>query len=347
MLLVEKFGADAFRQTLLATPAMMAENVPFLDVQVEETYKKVVAKLENVLSFYEMIAPQNNLESIDFSEDASKNIIDKWILNRLAEVVNTTTNSMNEYKIADATRLFVGFIDDLSTWWLRRSRERLKDNANSQDYKEALGTLYYVLNEFSKTIAPFMPFLAERVYQTVNKNNTCNQSLHEAANWQRKESVHLESWPKIVSVIEEKILEEMNEVRAIVTELLMIRQKNNIGVRQPLAKAFINKDLPESYKKIIAEEVNIKEVEYGDKNDLDLTITEELKKEGDYRDLVRKIKDLRKENNLTPSDLISLSIKAPQDKLDQIKSFSENLKIECKLSSIDFALGEEQIILKK
>ncbi|MEI6352741.1 MAG: class I tRNA ligase family protein [Candidatus Nomurabacteria bacterium] len=339
MLVVEKFGADAFRQTLLSSPAMCAENIPFSDNNVEETYKKIVAKLENVLSFYEMLEVSHN-----FNDDLLKgfdNPLDNWIFTRLNEIIANTTKSMNEYRLDQATRPFDKFIDDLSTWWLRRSRDRLK----SEDGVSAEFTLYKVLNDFSKVIAPFMPFLAERIYQSVNKENL-----------NKKESVHLESWPKEFLVVDEKVLEEMVEVRSLVTEALMIRQKNNLPVRQPLSSVTTKIKLDEKYFEILKDEINVKEIildekaEYSESSNLflDLNITEELKKEGEYRELTRKVKDLRKENNLVASDIVSLLVKTNQERKDFILTFKEELMKDCKLSDVEFEESEkeEMVIVK-
>ena len=147
----------------------------------------------------------------------------------------------------------------------------------------------------------------------------------------------------------------MNDIRGLVTEALMQRQKNNIPVRQPLSKLFINKKIDEKYLSILKEEINIKEIlidnskEYSkDQNViLDLEITPELKREGDYRELIRKIKDLRKEKNLTPNDIAILFIETDKERIDFIKSFKEELKKDCKLSEIKLIEGnEEKIILE-
>lgn len=335
LVLVEKFGADAFRQTLLSSPAMCAENILFSDASVEETYKKIVAKLENVLSFYEMLEVSHN-----FNDDILKgynNPLDIWIFTRLNEVLINTTASMNTYRLDQATRPFDKFIDDLSTWWLRRSRDRLKgEDSSSAEY-----VLYKVLNEFSKIIAPFMPFLAERIYQSVNENNG-----------NKRESVHLESWPKEFMVVDDKVLTEMTEVRSLVTEALMVRQKNNLPVRQPLFSLTTKINIDKKYFEILQEEINVKEIiidenqNYdADKNlILDLELTAELRKEGEYRELTRKIKDFRKENNLVASDIVSLLVKTNLERIDFIKSFEEELKKDCKLSDIKFEEAEREEI---
>ncbi len=342
MTLVEKYGADAFRQTLLSSPAMCAENIAFLDSGVEDTYKKVISKLENVLSFYEMT-------DLDF--DLNENIeniispIDNWILIRLSEIIKNTTYNIENYRLDNAARQFEKFVDDLSTWWLRRSRERLKGTNGEKDKKLSQFTLVKVLNEFSKVIAPFMPFISERIYQSVNKNTSNNQSSLNAAAWQRKESVHLESWPKEIVNIDEKILKEMEEVREMVTSLLMIRQKNNIPVRQPLAKAFINKNINEKYFEILKEEINVKDiniVDAGEENNLDLNLTEELKREGEQRELSRKIKDKRKELNFVSSDNIKLFIS--ENKKDLIDN---EYKKEMKISEVIFEKADDILNIER
>ena len=346
VVLAEKFGADAFRYTLLSSPAMCAENIPFSDANVEEVYKKVVSKLENVLSFFEMVRDENILQKV-FSVDKKEiiNKVDIWILTRLNEVLVSTTKSMNEYRLDTATRPFEKFIDDLSTWWLRRSRERLKgeygdgeeDKLNNQIMSQYV--LYLVLHDFSRIIAPFMPFIAERIYQSVNFKND-----------KKRESVHLESWPGEFLKIEEKVLDDMEEVRSLVTEALMIRQKNNIPVRQPLQSLSSKINIDEKYFDLIREEINVKDIIIDEKINLgegkniilDLELSEDLKREGEYRELVRKIKDLRKENNLTLNDVVSLEFKGNKNTIDFVKSFEEELKKDCKLSELKFEEGESE-----
>ncbi len=338
MVLVEKFGADAFRYSLLSSPVVTAENTPFIDSSVEEVYKKIVSKLENVLSFYEMTKDENltTAFSENLNEKRMRNMIkesplDSWIFARFNSVLENTTKMMGVYRLDSATRPFEKFIDDLSTWWLRRSRERLKGEGEEKEVAQF--TLFKILTEFSKIIAPFMPFIAERVYQSVSLENE-----------KAKESVHLEAWPEIFVEIKNEVLGEIEEAREVVTELLMIRQKNNIPVRQPLATAFINKNIKEKYLNIISEELNVKkiEVKLDGENSLDLTLTEELKREGEYREFSRKVKDLRKEKNLTPNDSVSLLVKATKERIGLIKSFEEEIKKDTKLSEIKYEESEKE-----
>jgi len=367
MVLIEKYGADAFRQAIISSPLMNGENIIFQDSMVEETYKKIISKLENVLSFFvmninsdnypkifaEISRHKNNLENNSEKDleknNISENILDIWILLRFNEIILNTTEAMNKYHLNLATRDLEKFIDDLSTWYLRRSRERLKNGD-----LEAQITLYLILNEFSKLIAPFMPFLAERIYQDINKNNL-----------EKRESVHLESWPKQLRLSDseinsenfpEKVLSEMETVRNIVSQALMIRQQNQIPVRQPLASLTLtkeNQDL-EKYFDLIKDELNVQKIILTPENDqeikLDLEITEDLKHLGEIRELIRLIKDFRKANNFLATDLIAITFKTNSQRQKFIESVKDRILQETKLSNIDFEIvsdseSVEEIIL--
>jgi isoleucyl-tRNA synthetase len=309
MLLVEKYGADALRYALVNSPAMRGEAVEFPDSLPEEVYKKNIQRLENVLDFYNMY----KTEDVKMGT-GSHNILDIWILNRLHEVINRSVDGYENYKLDEAVSGVDLFIDDLSTWYLRRSRDRLKDGS-----VEALETMKYVFVEFSKAIAPVMPFIAERVYQDVFGTN---------------ESVHLQTYPEKKSV-DENVIKEMRDVRDVVTALLMIRQKNNLPVRQPLSLATINKNIDKKYFEIIAEEVNVKEIRVNEGSEaceLDMNLNPELIREGKQRELAREIKDRRKELNLVASDYIILFIEA--DRYDLVdEQYKTEMKIrECHVS---------------
>lgn len=309
MLLVEKFGADAFRYYLANSPAMRGEQIDFSDKGLEEVYKKNIQRLENVLDFYNMY----KTDDVKMGT-SSHNILDIWILNRLHEVINRSVDGYENYKLDEAVSGVDLFIDDLSTWYLRRSRDRLKDGS-----VEALETMKYIFTEFSKAIAPVMPFMAERVYQDVLGTN---------------ESVHLQTYPEKKSV-DENVIKEMRDVREVVTSLLMIRQKNNLPVRQPLSLATINKNIDKKYFEIIAEEVNVKEIKVNEGSEaceLDMNLNPELIREGKQRELAREIKDRRKELNLVAADEILLFIDA--DRYDLVdEQYKTEMKIrECHVS---------------
>lgn len=317
MILVEKFGADAIRFALMNSPVMRGEAISFTDEMVEEVYKKNIVRLENIVEFYQMYninsSDNNILKDINILKDNSLNvsgseginikrneslnhfdsesILDSWIKIRLQEVINISVKGYENYELDIAVSSITEFIDDLSTWYLRRSRDRLKSGdiyANE--------TLKYILIEFSKVIAPSMPFLAERIYKALTLS---------------KESVHLDKYPdiRVLSQENQVIILDMQIIRNVVADLLMLRQKANVPVRQPLTSATINKIIPQHYFEIIKEEINIKTLitdtqalEYS----LDLNITSELKTEGQEREWIRKINDERKKLGLVHTDKIKV-----------------------------------------
>ena len=291
-ILFDRFSADAFRYYLMSSVLMQAEDLTFRDDEVKEIQNRVVNMLRNVLAFYKLFADE--VTETTGNEAKSTNVLDTWILSRLAEVITNAGDSFDAYDITRATRPMRDFIDDLSTWYVRRSRERVK-GSDAEDKQNALVTLRHVLTEFSKCIAPVMPFIAEEIFQVTR---------HEAD----AKSVHLCEWPKAGNVKTE-LNDEMAKVRAVASEALMLRQKSGIKVRQPLAKLFITGQLSNELADIVQDEVNVKEV-VGDQSEmsLDTVLTPELVKEGDIRDFMRALADARKEKELTQKDVISISV---------------------------------------
>ncbi len=282
---VEKYGADAIRYYLLASPLMRANDLNFSEKGVGEVASKVIGRLLNVLSFYE-------LYRADTKEAAasSRNPLDRWILSRLSQVIREVEEGMESYELDKATRPLALFVDDLSTWYLRRSRDRFKEG--STDAAEALLTTRTVLETFARTCAPFIPFTAEYVYLRVKGQDS-------------PESVHLAEWPQ-AGTPDEKLIMDMNEVREVVSLGLEKRQKANIKVRQPLARAMTKSKVATEYADLVRDELNVKEVVFkpgmSELIDLDTEVTEALRDEGELRDLIREVQDLRKKAGLNPKD---------------------------------------------
>lgn len=318
-LVLDKYGADSLRYYLMNSPAVKADDLRFAEKGVDEVMKKIVLRLDNVVSFYELF--KTSFENIEATVK-SKNVLDKWILSRLGEVNREVTNSLENYELDRAARPFTDFVDDLSAWYLRRSRDRVKKGG--EDGKEAMETLRYVLIEFAKTIAPFMPFKAEDVYQRLNG---------------KKESVHLESWNEI-SYKEESILKDMNTTREIVTKALEKRASSQIKVRQPLQKLEV-KDLKlsDEYLEIIKDEVNVKEVlnneSMMEEVVLDTRLSPELKEEGNAREIIRAIQDLRKKTKLNPEDEIDVQISYPKELESAITKYEEEIKKTTRTQKIE------------
>ena len=163
--IIDRYGVDALRFYLMTSPVMQADNLFFAERQVDEVYKKVVLLTLNVVSFYKMYAPGDKSLALSGATKLSfKRVLDRWIVARLQEMIRDMTEAMDKYDVVRAGRLIPEFVNDLSTWYLRRARDRFK-SAKRRERDQALATSYYVLDTLSKLLAPFMPFLAEHVWQ--------------------------------------------------------------------------------------------------------------------------------------------------------------------------------------
>jgi isoleucyl-tRNA synthetase len=289
-ILFDRFSADAFRYYLMSSVVMQAEDLSFRDDEIKEVQNRVVNMLRNVLAFYQLFKEEINSSAVS----ESTHVLDKWILSRLNEVTQSATIAFDAYEVPRATRPMRDFIDDLSTWYVRRSRDRVK-SGDEQDKQFALHTLRYVLHTFSQVIAPVMPFIAEELFQATK-------------NERDPESVHLCTWPE-GGTVDEILNADMQRVRAIASEGLMLRQKSGIKVRQPLARLDIPGELSSELAALVKEEVNVKEVKPGAEGMvLDTELTPELVREGDVRELARALADARKDAGLAPRDVVSLTI---------------------------------------
>ncbi len=311
---MDKYGADALRYYLLSSPIVRGEDLSFSESGVDEVMKKLVGRLSNVSSFYELY--KGDVE--DKTKSNSTHMLDRWILERTKELTKAVTDAMEKYELDKATRPIGKFIDDLSTWYIRRSRDRFKGD-DTEDKLYALNTTREVLFEMSKIIAPFMPFYAETLYQTVKSESD-------------PESVHLCEWPEVMSV-DNNILNEMEEVRNIVSLALEARSSDGIKVRQPLAQLKVkSKKLKgkDGLLELIQDEVNVKEVVVDSSIEpdvlLDIKLTPELKSEGVARDIVRQIQQFRKDSNLSPQDTITLVVDVDSDLKKIIEDNMEDIK---------------------
>jgi isoleucyl-tRNA synthetase len=315
-LLFDKYGVDALRIYLMSSPLMKGEDANFSEKLVQEIASKFVGRLFNVVSFYDLYR-HTELESDNFPE--SKNVLDQWILSRLNQVIEEMTKWMDAYEMALAIAPLDKFIDDLSTWYLRRSRDRIKDGD-----KDAKQTMYFVLKNLVKIMAPFAPFCAENEWLKLRKDTD-------------PESVHLSEWPK-AGHINEEVLSGMMFVRAFASNALMQRTQAGIRVRQVLQSFTIKHNGPEipfwkDLTEILKEEINVREIildstpkqEDGPGMFLDLNITPELKQEGEFRELVRGIQDIRKVMGLVPSDIVSLSLDTDKRGQDLALQFEKEL----------------------
>lgn len=313
-LILENYGADALRFYLLTSPVVGGEDMNFSEKGVSEISRKMNMILYNCWSFYRMhVSAEFKMQSAELKP--SEHVLDKWVVARLFDVQNKVGEYMDKYDTVRAGREILDFVSDLSTWYVRRSRDRMRDGDSG-----AIQTFGFVLAEVSKTLAPFMPFLSEFIYQDVTG----------------QESVHLTSWPE-VRVVDTQIVDQMSAVRLLVEAGQALRKEAGIKVRQPLAEIEYhiknNQLLSVDLEQVMAEELNVKKV--SGRSDfapragtvvrdvpefklvLDTVLTDELKAEGVARELERQVQDLRKKSGLSAGDVVDLYYNTQSEKLER------------------------------
>lgn len=403
-IIFNNYGADAMRFYLMNSQVVHADDMRFSEAGVAEIVRKIILPLWNSYSFFITYANIDQWKPSG-SEVKKSNKLDRWILSRLHHLIDDIDEEMNAYNLKKACEPLAAFIDDLTNWYIRRSRRRFWKSENDTDKNEAYETLYEVLVTISKLIAPYMPHLAEALYQNL-LNHTDIEDIGDFSP-SKAISVHLESWPESDKNIKDRDLENEIEITKTIVALgHASRAKEKVKVRQPLQKIQIglpqnvSQDVLREEEDVIKEELNIKEIEYvknadeiahliakpdarklgpkygkevqhiikeakagnfeklengnirvldyeilpeeieigyegkegfGVESDkgivvaLDVHITEELKKEGIARDLIRVIQDLRKEADYNVDDRIQVGIKGHSE---VVASFNDYIKKE-------------------
>ena len=310
-LLMDQYSADSLRFLMLSSPVLAGEDFSLIDKDVSDVARKL-SMIWNVYDFFTMYAEVDGFDSEQaMAVSEFVNPLDIWLASRVHQVRNQITEGMEAYNIPAALSSVLEFIDDMSNWFVRRSRRRFWKSEDDQDKLEAYSTLYYVLIYLAKIMAPFTPFLAEELYQKMTGAGVVNSEIPE--------SVHLLDWPE-AGVIDEAVLTQMTKTREIITAGLAERMKKTeteaqIKVRQPLAKlVYAGERLDDFYEQIIMEEVNVKAVEHGEALMLDKTLTPELLEEGKIRELIRFVQAARKKAGLNVDDRIKLmvSVEVPE-----------------------------------
>lgn len=331
--MLQKYGGDALRLYLLGSPVMKGEDVLISEEEYRNQVKGFLLPLWNIYNFFVTYANVDDWKPNSKVNNSSQSVLDKWILARVAELTDDVTRQYEAYDTpAIISRLRDFIVDDLSGWYVRRSRDRVGANAQEMESKESFyNTMYSVFTTLLKLLAPVAPFVAEEMYKNLTK----------------KESIHLSDWPMEGGLVDSprKILEEMQVVRNIVERAHAKRKEEGIVVRQPLNSltATTSVKLSTGAVELIEDEVNVKKViqRSGGKVSvtLDTKITDELKAEGNAREIVRKIQNARKELGTSLDEMVVVTLP------EWPKQFEDYIKSRALISEI--SKGEFKIERKK
>ncbi len=298
MMTIDTYGADALRLYVLSSPVVIAEDLSFSENDLGSITRNTFRMLWNSYSFFTTYATIDNWSPTPKSSEGrglSTNILDKWILSELQLLIQNMTEELDSYRPASAARLIAPFVDDLSNWYIRRSRKRFWKNENDSDKYAAYETLYTVLVDLSRLMAPFTPFISEEIYRNLTG----------------EESVHLAEWPKVDTEIDTDLIEQMILTREIITRGLQFRTDAKIKVRQPL-EYMVGPKIEEVFQDIVKEELNVKDYREGPIA-LGTEITAKLRLEGEAREIIRAIQEGRKKALFNVEDRIVLGYSGKEE----------------------------------
>ncbi|MEA4828246.1 MAG: isoleucine--tRNA ligase [Clostridium sp.] len=338
---LENEGADATRWHFYTASAPWLPT-RFSEEDVKETQRKFLSTLWNVYSFYVLYAEIDQFNPLEYKDFVSENVMDKWVISKLNTLVKNVEEHIDNYRITQAALELEDFVDELSNWYVRRNRSRFWTTELTEDKIGAYTTLYKVLTTVVKVAAPFVPFMAEEIYQ----------NLVVGLDKDAIESIHLCTWPEYdLSLVDSELERQMDLAYKIVKLGRSARNGANIKNRQPLSEMLVStKSLPEYYGDIIKEELNIKNIEFG--SDLSKYVNFEIKPNlpvigktyGRYIPAIRKAIGSMNQMELAQSINNGKSVFIDVEGLeDQIELTSENLLVTMQgLEGFAFA-GEGEV----
>ena len=248
--MLDTYGADAIRLYMIYSPVVKAESLKFSEKGVQQLMRDLLIPWWNAYSFFVTYANVDGFNDAEVVYPESDNVLDKWIVSSMETLINDVTAAMDEYDLQRSVRPFVKFVEDLTNWYIRRSRRRFWKSTNDGDKLNAYRTLRYVLVQLSKVAAPFTPFIAEEIYT----------NLKGASD---PESVHLCDFPTANAAARDLDLEKrMADVQAAVELGRRLRADNDLKVRQPLACLKLAGGDVKGLEELIEDELNVKKVEF-------------------------------------------------------------------------------------
>jgi isoleucyl-tRNA synthetase len=330
----EEIGVDVMRWVYIRQNPVLNLNFGY---HLASEIRRKILTLWNVYSFFATYAsidkwdPQKN-KKIEFK---NLSLLDKWILSKLYQLIDFSTKELEEFRAYNLMNQIEKFIDDLSVWYVRRSRRRFWKSKNDQDKNAAYQTLYEVLANLSCLLAPVIPHISEAIYQNLGRS---------------EESIHLTSWPKSrKNYIDNKLEKEMFVVRQVVELAHAARAESGIKVRQPLARCNVKTEMitRKELQDLIQDEINVKNliIKKGKKLEVNLEtkITPSLQKEGLARELIRQIQQMRKEADFNVEDRIETYCQATDKKLNQaIEFFADHKDYSIKKETLSTKLVSEK-----
>ena len=342
---LEQHGADAIRWYFYSNSAPWLPNRFHADA-VTEGQRKFMGTLWNTYAFYVLYANIDEFDPTKYSLEYDKlSVMDKWLLSRLNSCVKTVDECLANYKIPETTKALQAFVDDMSNWYVRRSRQRFWAKGMEQDKINAYMTLYHALVTIAKTAAPMIPFMTEDIYQ----------NLVRSVDKDAPESIHLCDFPTVNEAWIDKDLEaDMKELLEIVVLGRACRNTANIKNRQPIGTMYVKaeKKMSEFYTDIIADELNVKEVKFAD--DVESFISYSFKPQlrtvgpkygkllGGIRQALTDINGTAAMNELRTNGVLKLDINGNDVELTEEDLLIETAQTEGYVSESD---GETSVVL--